>query len=59
MLGYQFIVKLNNKKKIDLIQIYLGARKLIVKYTDTKQTIKKVYQHFKESSFFNNLYNQL
>lgn len=52
MLNYQFIVKLDNKKKIDLIQIYLEARKLIVKYTNIKQTIKKVYQHFRKSSFF-------
>lgn len=43
MVGHQFITKLDNKKKIDLIQIYLGAGKLTVKYTDTKPDIEKIY----------------
>lgn len=43
ILGYQFITKLDNKRKIHLIQIYLGAGKLTVKYTDIKKAVQKRY----------------
>lgn len=58
MLGYQFIAKLNNKQKINLIQVYLGVDKSTIKYMDAKQAIKKVYQYVKKPNFFDNLYHQ-
>lgn len=41
VLGHQFIAGLDDKGKIDLVQVYLGAGKSTVKYTDAKQAVKK------------------
>lgn len=57
MLGYQFIARLDNKRKIDQLQIYLEISKSIVKYMDLKQAVEKAYQHFREPNTFDNLYS--
>lgn len=36
MLGHQFIAKLDDKRKIDLVQVYLRNGKLTVKYSEAK-----------------------
>lgn len=58
MLDHQFIARLDDKRKINLVQIYLGASKLTVKYTDAKQAFEKAYQQFGMPSLFNNLHSQ-
>ena len=49
---------LDNKKKVNLVQVYLGAGKLIVSYTEVKQAVEKAYQCFEEPSFFDKLRSQ-
>lgn len=51
MLDYFFIIGLNNKKKIVLVQIYLKTSKSTVKYTKATKTIEKVYQSSVKLSF--------
>lgn len=58
VLSHQFIVGLDDKRKIDLVQIYLEAAKLTVKYTDVNQAVKKAYQRLEKLSSFDNLRNQ-
>lgn len=43
MLDYQFIVEFEDKRKNDLIYVYLGVGKSTVKYTKAKQAIEKAY----------------
>ena len=51
ILGDQFTARLDDKGKVDLVQVCLGAKKTTVSYTDTKQAIEKVYQRFGEPTF--------
>lgn len=46
VLGHQFIAGLDDKGKVDLVQVYLGADKTTVTYTDAKQAVGKAYQRF-------------
>lgn len=39
--SYQFIIELDDKEKIDLVQVYLGADKSTVKYTKIKKLLKE------------------
>lgn len=57
ILGHQFIADLDDKKKINLFQIYLGADKSTITYTKAKQAVRKAYQWFGEPSFLDQLYN--
>ena len=36
VLGHQFIMGLDNKRKVDLVQVYLGADKSTVTYPEAK-----------------------
>lgn len=58
VLGHQFIARLDDKKKIDLIQVYLGTNKSTVSYTDAKLVVEKAYQQFGKPASFDRLYNQ-
>lgn len=58
VLGHQFIAWLDNKGKIDLVQVYLGAKKITVSYADAKQAVEKAYQRFGEPSPSDNLRSQ-
>lgn len=40
---HQFIIGLDEKQKIDLVQIYPYAKKRIVSYVNAKQAVKKIY----------------
>lgn len=57
VLGHQFIAGLDDKGKVDLVQVYLGAGKLSVKYTEAKQAVEKAYQRFGEPSPFDTLHS--
>ena len=46
VLGHRCIARLDDKGKVDLVQVYLGANKSTVSYADAKQAVKKKYQHF-------------
>lgn len=48
VLDHQFITRLDNKRKIDFVQVYLGADKTKVTYTEAKQAVNKAYQRFGE-----------
>ena len=50
VLGHQFIAGLDGKGKVDLVQVYLGADKSTVTYTEAKQAVSKAYQRFGEPS---------
>ena len=50
VLGHQFIAGLDDKRKIDLVQVYLGAQKSTVSYMDARQAVEKASQHFGELS---------
>ena len=58
VLGHQFIAGLDDKGKIDLVQVYLGANKLTVSYVDARQAVEKAYQHFGEPGPFDDLRSQ-
>lgn len=58
VLDHQFLAEFDDKRKIDLVQVYLGANKSTISYVDARQTIEKAYQRFGEPSFFDNLCNQ-
>lgn len=58
ILSHQFIVGLDDKRKVDLVQVYLGVNKSRVSYAEAKCAIKKAYQRFGEPSPFDNLNNQ-
>lgn len=57
-LGHQFIARPDDKRKTDLVQVYLGANKSTVSYADAKQAVKKAYQRFGEPSPFDHLYDK-
>ncbi len=57
VLGHQFIVGLDGKRKVDLVQIYLGADKTTVTYDEAKQTVRKAYQRFGEPNPLDQLYD--
>ncbi len=50
VLGHQFTAGLDDKGKIDLVQVYLGAGKGTVTYAEAKQAVGRAYQRFGEPS---------
>ncbi|MCJ1343817.1 hypothetical protein MMC31_002014 [Peltigera leucophlebia] len=58
VLGHQFIAGLDDKGKVDLVQVYLGANKSTVSYADAKQAVERAYQRFGEPSPFDDLRSQ-
>ncbi len=46
ILGHQFIVGLDDKGKVDLVQVYLGDNKSTVSYANARQAVEKAYQRF-------------
>lgn len=56
VLEHEFIASLDNKRKINLVKIYLETNKSIITYTKAKQIINKIYQPFGKSSPLNRLY---
>ena len=56
--GHQFIAGLDDKRKVDLVQVYLGAQRSAVSYMDARQAVEKAYQRFGEPSPFDNLRSQ-
>lgn len=50
VLGHQFIAGLDDKRKVDLVQVYLGAGKSTVTYAEAKQAVSKAYPRFGEPS---------
>ena len=58
LLGHQFIVGLDDRRKVDLVQVYLGANKSTVSYKEAKSAVEKVYQRFGEPSPFDNFNDQ-
>ena len=58
VLGHQFIAGLDDRGKVDLVQVYLGANKSTVSYEEAKSVVEKAYQRFGEPSLFNNLNDQ-
>ena len=59
VLGYQFIAGLDDKKKVNLVQVYLGADKSTITYTEAKQAVSKAYTRFDEPSLLNQLHSLL
>ncbi len=49
---------MDEKEKIDLVQIYLGANKSTISYEDAKRAVKKAYQQFRKPGLIDHLYNQ-
>lgn len=58
VLGHQFIAGLNDKRKVDLFQVYLGADKTTVTYAEAKQVVNRAYQRFVEPSPLEQLHDQ-
>ena len=58
ILGHQFILGLDDKEKVDLVQVYLRADKSTVTYTEAKQAVGKAYQRFGKPSSLDQLYDQ-
>lgn len=52
MLSYQFIAELDDKRKVDLVQVYLEVKKSAISYIDMKQAVEKAYQCFGKPSPF-------
>ena len=57
VLGHQFIAGLDDKGKVDLVQVYLGADKSTVTYTEAKQAVSKAYTRFGEPSPLDQLHD--
>ena len=57
VLGHQFIMGLDDKGKVDLVQVYLGANKSTVTYTKAKQAVSKSYTRFGEPSPLDQLHD--
>lgn len=57
-MGHQFIAWLEDKKKFDLVQVYLGVNKSTVGYASARQAVKKAYRQFEEPTPFDGLNNQ-
>ena len=45
---------LYDRGKIDLVQVYLGAKKSTVSYAEAKSAVGKAYQRFEEPSSVDN-----
>ena len=58
VLGHQFIAGLDDRGKVDLVQVYLGAKKSTVSYAEAKSAVEKAYQRFGKPSPFDNLNDQ-
>lgn len=58
VLGHQFIAGLDDRGKVDLVQVYLGAKKSTVSYAEAKSAVEQAYQRFGESSRFDNFNDQ-
>ena len=58
VLGHQFIAGLDDKGKVDLVQVYLGADKTTVTYAEAKQAVGKAYQRLGEPSPLDQLYDK-
>lgn len=58
VLGHQLITRLDDKRKFDLVQIYLEAQKSTVSYMNTRQAVEKSYQRFGKPSLFDGLRSQ-
>ena len=58
LLGHQFIAGLDDKGKIGLVQVYLGADKSKVTYTEAKQAVSKTYQRYGKPSPLDQLNDQ-
>lgn len=58
MLGHQFIAGLDDKRKVDLVQLYLVANKSTVSYIDARKAVEKAYRRFAEPSPFDDLDDQ-
>ena len=58
ILGHQFVAGLDDRGKVDLVQVYLGANKSTVSYEEAKSAVEKAYQRFGEPSPFDNLNDQ-
>lgn len=58
VLGHQFIAGLDDKGKVDLVQVYLRANKSIVSYADARQAVEKAYQRFEEPSPLDDMRSQ-
>ena len=50
VLRHEFIVELDNKGKVDLVQVYWGADKSTVTYTKAKHAVSKAYTRFDKPS---------
>ena len=48
---------LDNKRKVNLVKIYLGANKSIIIFTEAKQAVSKVYIWFGKPSLLNQLHS--
>lgn len=59
ILNHPFIVELNDKKKVNLVQVYLGVQKSFISYIYVKKAVEKAYQRFRKLKLFDNLHNQL
>lgn len=57
VLGHQFIAGLDDKGKLDLVQVYLGADKSTVTYTEAKQAVSRAYQRFGKPSPLDQLHD--
>ena len=58
VLGHQFTAGLDDSWKVDLVQVYLVAKKSTVSYSEAKPAVEKFYQRFGEPSSFDNLNDQ-
>lgn len=58
VLGHQYLAGLDDKRKVDLVQVYLGANKSTVNYADARQAAEKAYQRFEEPSPFDGMNSQ-
>ena len=57
LLGHQFIAGLDDKGKVDLVQVYSGADKSTVTYTEAKRAVSKAYTRFGEPSPLDELHD--
>ncbi len=55
LLDHQFIAGLDDREKVNLVQVYLGPKKPTVSYAEAKSAVEKAYQRFGELSLFDNL----
>lgn len=57
VLGHQFTAGLDDTGKLDLVQVYLGADKNTVTYTEAKQAVSKAYTRFGKPSPLDQLHD--